>query len=109
MLQSIIFPLPVVRILFKERPAVDVQPTFAGQGYPLGGASGVRCPRCGSNDIATGAYLTQTGHVGLSIGIAYKLGGIMTGTETLQADLCRCCDTVRRFFATDPGRSRLQR
>ena len=80
--------------------------TYPGQNPQNQGRT---CPHCGGGDIFAGAYLTQTGQVRLSIGLAYKAAAIFTGAEMLQADICRACGTVLRFFVRDPSRNWLQR
>jgi len=75
---------------------------------PPDDSGGSFCTRCGKRAIATGVALTQTGHVHLSIGLAYKAAAIFTGAETLHADVCRECGTITRFFVKDPKRNWIQ-
>jgi hypothetical protein len=84
---------------------MDEEASYPGTNSQKGGRSDGPCPYCGNSDVATGVQLVQTGHVGLSLGFAYKAAAIFTGAEMLRGDICRICGTVLRFFVKEPGRN----
>ena len=84
------------------------QDSNPGESKQLAIRNSKSCPHCGGSDIATGVNLTQTGHVRLNLGLAYKAAGIFTGAEMLYADLCRGCGSVLRFFVRNPKRNWMQ-
>ena len=61
------------------------------------------CPHCGGDDILSGVELGMNAEAG-GIGLQYKAGMLLVGTEKLFADLCRGCGTVTRFFVKNIDR-----
>ena len=62
-----------------------------------------KCLSCGSSDIVRNIMMSQfieTGYMGLE----YKKGLVVRGTEPLLADLCRHCGTVLRLHVRNPDR-----
>lgn len=56
-----------------------------------------RCPHCGGCTFARGIHLGLTAEVG-DVGLSYKDGLLLVGTEGLRADLCTACGTVVRLY-----------
>jgi hypothetical protein len=54
------------------------------------------CSACGSSGIVAGIKVGQTAEAG-SVGLSYKTGFIVIGTEPFLADLCRACGRVRLY------------
>jgi len=62
----------------------------------------VACSHCGSHDLAIGVQMAQNAEVG-RIGLHYKDGLLLCGTEALLADLCTACGQVQRFYVRNPN------
>lgn len=54
------------------------------------------CSHCGSTDLVLGAKIGQNAEVG-RIGLQYKDGLLLVGTEALLADVCKTCGHIERF------------
>jgi hypothetical protein len=67
-----------------------------------------KCPSCGGSDLVRGLELSQTVEVG-SVGLRYKAGRILVGTEPLRAELCRRCGTIVRLYVKETNRNWLQK
>jgi len=60
-------------------------------------ASEVRCPHCGGHEFATGIRISLTAEVG-NVGLSYKDGLLVMGTEPLRAEVCLACGMIRRLY-----------
>ncbi|MBM4029180.1 MAG: hypothetical protein FJ280_27850 [Planctomycetes bacterium] len=64
---------------------------MGNEGYATG------CSHCGGQDFAVRVRIGQTAEVG-HIGLSYKDGLLLVGTEPLRVDVCTACGTIRRLY-----------
>jgi hypothetical protein len=57
----------------------------------------VCCLQCGGRDFATGIHIGLTAEIG-DVGLSYKDGLLLTGTEAMRAEVCTVCGTIRRLY-----------
>ena len=55
------------------------------------------CSHCGGRDLASGIRVSLTAEVG-NVGLSYKDGLLMIGTEPMRAEVCTACGTIRRLY-----------
>lgn len=55
------------------------------------------CLQCGGRDFATGIHMSLTAEIG-DVGLSYKDGLLLIGTEPLRAEVCTACGTIRRLY-----------
>ena len=58
------------------------------------------CAHCGSGDFAAGIRISLTAEVG-KVGLSYKDGLLMIGTEPMRAEVCTACGTIYRLYVED--------
>jgi hypothetical protein len=59
-----------------------------------------RCSHCGGRLFVKGIHLGLTAEIG-DVGLSYKDGLLVIGTEPLRADLCATCGTIQRFYVNN--------
>ena len=58
---------------------------------------GACCSHCGGADLVVGVQLGLNAEIG-HIGLNYKDGLLLVGTEPLVVDLCRACGAIERLY-----------
>lgn len=64
------------------------------------GSDEARCSHCGSDDFVTGIRVSLTAEVG-NVGLSYKDGLLMIGTEPMRAEVCTACGTIHRLYVAN--------
>lgn len=61
------------------------------------------CAYCGSAHIVRNVRINQTGDAG-RLGLAFRTGFLVTGTEPILADVCDDCGSLVRIFVEAKGK-----
>jgi len=77
-------------------------------GFRMQAVSAGKCPSCGGSDLIRGLEMNQGVEVG-TFGFRYRTAKIFVGTEKLNAELCRSCGTVVRFYVKETNRNWVQK
>jgi hypothetical protein len=56
-----------------------------------------RCSHCGGGDFVVGVRVGQSA-AAMRIGLKFRDGLLLVGTEPIVADLCTTCGTVQRLY-----------